>query len=76
MGFIRMQDLYNNDFFYFITFLQEMRICMGANNSAETISRTDLLITPLKRNTTEGMIERAKARNMLFFFQSTVQRSQ
>ena len=51
-------------------------MCAGANSSAATVSKIDLLIMPLNRNTTDGMTDRANALNMPFFFQQTIQRMQ
>ena len=51
-------------------------MCAGANSSAATVSKTDLLIIPLIRKTTDGMTDRANALTMPFFFQQTIQRMQ
>ena len=51
-----------------------MNMCAGANSSAATISKIDLLIIPLIRKTTDGMTDRANALNMPFFFHQTIQR--
>ena len=51
-------------------------MCDGANSSAATVSRIDLLIMPLIRKTTDGMMDRANALNILLFFQQTIQRMQ
>ena len=48
-----------------------MKICVGANKREETISNRDLLITPLNKNTTDGMTDSASALNRLFFLQQT-----
>ena len=53
-----------------------MNICAGANSSAATVSRIDLLIMPLIRKTTDGKMDRASALNTPFFFQQTIQRMQ
>ena len=53
-----------------------MNMCTGANSSAATVSKIDLLITPLNRNTTDGMVDRVNALNIPFFFQQTIQRTQ
>lgn len=51
-------------------------MCAGANSSAATISKIDLLIMPLIKKTVDGMIDRANALNIPFFFQQTIQRTQ
>ena len=38
-------------------------MCAGANSSAATVSKIDLLITPLNRNTADGMMDRVNALN-------------
>ena len=50
-----------------------MKICVGANNNVAKISNIDLLIIPLNKNITDGMIESANALNTLFFFQQITQ---
>ena len=53
-----------------------MRIWVGANNTADKISRIDLHITPLNKNSAEGMMESDKALNILFFFQQIIHSTQ
>ncbi|MGN1202475.1 MAG: hypothetical protein ACI4RF_04210 [Eubacterium sp.] len=40
--------------------------------TADTISKTDLLIIPLNKNITDGITESAMARNTLFFLKHTI----
>ena len=47
-------------------------IWFGANITDEIINRTDLLIIPLNRNSTEGMPESANALKTLFFLKQTI----
>lgn len=51
-------------------------MCDGANSNAARISKIDLLIMPLIKKTVDGMIDRANALNIPFFFQQTIQRTQ
>ena len=53
-----------------------MNMCAGANSSAATVSKIDLLIMPLIRKITDGIMDRASALNTPFFFQQTIQRMQ
>lgn len=57
-------------------FLYEMRMWLGAKISAEAVSRTDLLRIPLSRKSTDGMIDSARARNMLFVLKQMSQMMQ
>ena len=43
---------------------------------AEAVSKMDRLMIPLNRNMTEGMMERASARNTLFFRKQTAHMAQ
>ena len=56
----------------YAAFLYEIKICEGVNNNAERISNIDRLITPLNRNTADGMIERVSALKILFFLQRMI----
>ena len=51
-------------------------MCAGANSSAATVSKIDLLIIPLIKKTADGMMDRANTLNIPFFFQQTIQRMQ
>lgn len=51
-------------------------MCAGANSRADRISKTDLAMMPLNKNTMLGRIDRAKALNRLFFFQQMIQMPQ
>ena len=53
-----------------------MNMCAGANSSAAAVSKIDLLIIPLIRKTMDGMMDRANALNIPFFFQHTIQKMQ
>ena len=54
-------------FVYFLTFLYEIMMCAGANNMDEITNRTDLLITPLNKNTTDGITDNANALKTVSF---------
>ena len=56
----------------YFAFLYERKTCIGANSNAEEISNIDLLIIPLNKNTTEGVMESANALKRLFLLQQTI----
>ena len=47
-------------------FLYEIKIWHGAKITAEIINKTDRLIIPLNKNTIDGSIDNANARNTVF----------
>ena len=53
-----------------------MAIWLGANNTDATISSTDLLMIPLNRNKTDGIMESASALKPLFFLKHITQTAQ
>ena len=56
----------------YFAFLHERKICIGANNNDEKISSIDLLIIPLNKNTTDGVMESTNALKRLFLFQQII----
>ena len=61
---------------YHFTFLYEITIWLGANNTDAIINSTDLLIIPLNKNNIEGIIESANALKTLFFLKHIIQIAQ
>ncbi len=56
----------------YFAFLYEIIIWAGEKNKAETINNIDLLIIPLNKKTTDGIIDNANALNIVFFLKQIV----
>ena len=77
-GIWKMRDKARQDGIYksYFAFLYEIIIWLGANNTDAIINNTDLLIIPLKRNKTDGIIESANALKTLLFLKHAIQIAQ
>lgn len=71
----KLQLAEKSELFHF-AFLYEIKMWLGANRIAETISATEPLTIPLNKNIADGITESAIARNTLFFLKQTIHTAQ